>query len=133
MAIVFESLPFIAFHISEKGITAGKSDNSEPISSSELSNMQNHIRTELEVLKSMLKKWLNEHAECYPLYNSDTNDCNCNLDDCSAFALFAWGKERLSINEERNLKWYAFYNNLRHKPNSNLRMYSNKNNILFRI
>ena len=59
MAIVFESMPFLAYNITEKGVTKGTSDHSEPISNSELINMQNHIRTQLEVLKRMLKNFLN--------------------------------------------------------------------------
>ena len=56
IAIVYESLPFIANHISEKGITKNSSDNSEPISNTELTNIQNHLRTQLEFLKMNFKK-----------------------------------------------------------------------------
>ena len=126
MAIVYESMPFLAHHISEKGITAGHSDNSEPISSSELSNMQNHIRTQLEVLKKMLKQFLNEHKECFPSYDVDYSDCSCDNNDCDAFALFLWNSERIDVNNDRWLRYYNFYKELKHRPNSNVRLYSNK-------
>lgn len=126
MAIIYESMPFIAYSITEKGITKGKSENSEPISNSELSNMQNHIRTELEVLKRMLKHFLNDNKECFPLYDADGSDCNCNVNDCDAFALFIWNSERLDIENQRWLRYYNFYNELKHKPNANIRLYSNK-------
>lgn len=130
MAVIFESLPFLAYHISEKGITAGKSDNSEPISNVELVNMQNHIRTQLEVLKKMLKTFLNEHSECYPLYNADDTNCGCDdIDECGAFALFLWNSEKISINRE--LKWYNFYQKMKNRPNANLRIFSNKGNLLY--
>ena len=45
MAVTYEALPFIAYHFSEVGITAGKSDNSEPITNAQLTNIQNHLRT----------------------------------------------------------------------------------------
>lgn len=126
MAIVYESMPFLAYNITEKGLTKGKSENSEPITNSELTNVQNHIRTQLEILKSMLKSFLNEHKECYPSFDADDANCSCGIDDCSDFAVFLWNSERLDINSERWMKWYNFYNQIKHKPNANVRLYSNK-------
>lgn len=123
LAVVFESLPFLAHHISEKGITNGKSDNSEPISTIELSNIQNHIRTQLEVLKKQFKKWLNEHSSCYPLY-TPSDCCSNDLSDCEEFMLFNWGDRRIDINN-----WARFYLRTKMKPNSPIRLYSNKGNL----
>lgn len=131
MAIVYESLPFLAHHISEKGVTAGKSENSEPISPTELSNMQNNIRTQLDVLKRMLKNFINEHKECYPLFDADDSDCSCDINDCDAFAIFVWNSERLDIENQRWMKWYNFYNQIKHKPKADPRMFSNKRIIPF--
>lgn len=129
MAIVFESMPFLAYNITEKGVTKGKSDNSEPISNSELINMQNHIRTQLEVLKRMLKNFLNENSDCYPLFKSDDDCCTTtDIDDCGAFALFLWNANR--IDAHREMKWYNFYQKMKQNPNANIRLYSNNNRIL---
>lgn len=127
IAIVYESLPFIANHISEKGITKNSSDNSEPISNTELTNIQNHLRTQLEFLKMNFKKWLNEHAECYVLYNIDNCNSNCNIDDCDAFSLFQWNTNRLNISDKKYLNKYY---KMKNKPNSNNRLFSSNNNIL---
>lgn len=128
MAIVYESMPFLAYSITEKGITKGKSDNSDSITNSELSNMQNHIRTQLEVLKKMLKNFLNENSDCYPLFKPDDDCCTTtDIDDCGAFALFLWNANR--IDAHRELKWYNFYQKIKNKPNANLRLYSNKSCI----
>lgn len=126
MAIVYESMPFLAYNISEKGITKGKSENSEPITNIELTNVQNHLRTQLEVLKKMLKQFLNEHKECFPSYDVDDSDCSCDINDCEYFSLFVWNSERLDIQNQKWLKWYNFYNQIKNKPNANVRLYSNK-------
>lgn len=129
MAIVFESMPFLAYNITEKGVTKGKSDNSEPISNSELINMQNHIRTQLEVLKRMLKNFLNENSDCYPLFKSDDDCCTTtDIDDCGAFALFLWNANRIDVHRE--MKWYNFYQKMKQNPNANIRLYSNNSRIL---
>lgn len=129
MAIVFESMPFLAYNITEKGVTKGKSDNSEPISNSELINMQNHIRTQLEVLKRMLKNFLNENSDCYPLFKSDDDCCTTtDIDDCGAFALFLWNANRIDVHRE--MKWHNFYQKMKQNPNANIRLYSNNSRIL---
>ena len=128
MAIIHEAMPFLAYSITEKGITKGKSDNSDSISNTELNNVQNHIRTQLEVLKKMLKNFLNENSDCYPLYQSDDACCsNVDIDDCGAFALFLWNANRIDVHRE--MKWYNFYQKIKNKPNANLRLYSNNNCI----
>ena len=124
MAIVYEAMPFLAYSITEKGITKGKSDNSDSITNSEMSNIQNHIRTQLEVLKKMLKNFLNENSDCYPLYQYDDDCCSsADIDDCGSFALFLWNANR--IDAHRELKWYNFYQKMKSKPNANIRLYSN--------
>lgn len=128
MAIVYESIPFLAYNINEKGITKGKSENSEPVTNTEIINIQNHLRTQLEVLKKMLKSFLNEHSECYPLYDADDTCCNYNeLSDCDAFALFLWNSSTLNVDNEK--RWYNYYNKMKNKPNANVRLYSNNNRL----
>ena len=74
----------------------------------------------------MLKQFLNEHKECFPSYDVDYSDCSCDVNDCDAFMLFQWGSERIDVNNDRWLRYYNFYKELKHRPNSNVRLYSNK-------
>lgn len=69
--VVLEALPFIHSHITEKGITQGKSDNSDSISDATLGNITNHLESQIGVLKALLKDFLDAHSECYPLYVKD--------------------------------------------------------------
>lgn len=110
VATTYEALPFIAYHMSDKGITKGKSDNSESINGTELSNIQNHMRAELDVLKKQLINFLREHKDCYPLY-ADTN-CDCSV-DYSCVSAF------LDTSEKRN-----YYKQLL-QSNRNSRLFSN--------
>lgn len=75
-ATVYESLPVIWAHISEVGITKGKSDNSDSLDLKDMTYMTQHIRNQVEVLKDQLKKWICEHNESFPL--ADVCACGCN-------------------------------------------------------
>ena len=74
-ATVYEALPVIWAHISEVGITKGKSDNSDSLDLKDMTYMTQHIRNQVEVLKDQLKKWICEHADSFPL--ADVCACNC--------------------------------------------------------
>ena len=77
-AIVHEALPFVSYHLSQVGITKGKSDNSDSVSISDVNYIANQLRSQCEVMKSLLKKFLDSNAETYPLYYADdTIDCEC--------------------------------------------------------
>lgn len=81
-AIVYESLPFVGYHLSQVGITKGKSENSEPVSINDVNYISSQLRNQCETMKMLLKKFLDEHAEHYPLYYADnTVECNCECDD----------------------------------------------------
>lgn len=133
MAIVYESLPFIRSHISEVGITLGKSDNSDSISSTDTNNLLNHLRSQLEVLKSQLKEFLDKNKDCYPLYRSDDDCCSStNTNECDNFALFLWNTNDLSINDKtRTMYWYSLYQKLNDRPNIDTRIYPSKRHIPF--
>lgn len=77
-ATVFESLPMIWSHISEVGITKGKSDNSDSLDLKDMTYVTQHLRNQVEVLKDQLKKWLCEHQDYYPLLDV----CGCECDSC---------------------------------------------------
>lgn len=77
-AVAFEALPMVWAHISEVGITKGKSDNSDSLDLKDMTYVQNHIRAQVEARKDYCKKWLCEHYMHYPLLNV----CNCGCDCC---------------------------------------------------
>ena len=80
-AITYESLPFVGYHLSQVGITKGKSENSEPVSINDVNYISTQLRNQCETMKKLLKKFLDENAEHYPLYYADnTVECNCDND-----------------------------------------------------
>lgn len=74
-ATVFEALPMIWSHISEVGVTKGKSDNSDSLDLKDMTWVTQHLRNQVEVLKDQLKKWICEHQDSFPL--ADVCACNC--------------------------------------------------------
>lgn len=80
-AITYESLPFVGYHLSQVGITKGKSEISEPVSINDVNYISTQLRNQCETMKMLLKKFLDENAEHYPLYYADNNaECNCDND-----------------------------------------------------
>ena len=75
-ATVYEALPVIWAHISEVGVTKGKSDNSDSLDLKDMTYVSQHLRNQVEVLKDQLKKWICEHYESFPL--ADVCACGCN-------------------------------------------------------
>lgn len=74
-ATVLEALPMIWSHISEVGVTKGKSDNSDSLDLKDMTYVSQHLRNQVEVLKDQLKKWICEHNESFPL--ADVCACGC--------------------------------------------------------
>lgn len=70
-SICYEALPFIAYHFSQVGVTKGKSDNSDSVSINDVNFISGTLRTQVEVMKGQLKKFLEEHSDVYPLYKPD--------------------------------------------------------------
>ena len=124
-AIVYESLPFVGYHLSQVGITKGKSENSEPVSINDVNYISTQLRNQCETMKKLLKKFLDENAEHYPLYYADnTVDCNCD-NDCEwdwiyhyytdgTYDKYAWQR---SVAEHRMRKF---------KPNSYNQLYTTR-------
>ena len=80
-AIVYESLPFVSYHLSQVGITKGKSENSDSVSINDVNYISTQLRNQCETMKMLLKKFLDEHAEHYPLYYAADNvECNCDYE-----------------------------------------------------
>ena len=124
-AITYESLPFVGYHLSQVGITKGKSEISEPVSINDVNYISTQLRNQCETMKKLLKKFLDENAEHYPLYYADNNaECNCN-DECGwdwiyhyytdgTYDKYAWQR---SVAEHRMRKF---------KPNSYNQLYSTR-------
>lgn len=124
-AITYESLPFVGYHLSQVGITKGKSEISEPVSINDVNYISTQLRNQCETMKKLLKKFLDENAEHYPLYYADNNaECNCD-DECGwdwiyhyytdgTYDKYAWQR---SVAEHRMRKF---------KPNSYNQLYSTR-------
>lgn len=74
-ATVYESLPILWSHISEVGITKGKSESSESLTLKDMTYVQQHIRGQVEVLKDQVKKYICEHSNYFPM--ADMCSCGC--------------------------------------------------------
>ena len=124
-AITYESLPFVGYHLSQVGITKGKSEISEPVSINDVNYISTQLRNQCETMKKLLKKFLDENAEHYPLYYADnTVECNCD-NDCEwdwiyhyytdgTYDRYQWQR---SVAEHRMRKF---------KPNSYNQLYSTR-------
>ena len=80
IAVLYESLPFVWSHISQVGITKGKSDNSDSVDNNDLSYINTHVKAQLDYAKKYLRDWLDEYQINFPLYKQEANDCSCNID-----------------------------------------------------
>ena len=76
-ATCLEGLPFLWAHISEVGVTKGKSDNSDSLDLKDMTYVSQHLRNQVEVLKDQLKKWICEHYTYYPLADVCACECSC--------------------------------------------------------
>lgn len=118
-AIVYEALPFMMYHISEVGITKGKSENSESVSSHDVNYINNHLRTQVENMKQGLKDFLERNKQHYPLYKPE-NTC---INDTSDFFFYEGydGVDKYTLAK--------ILNNMTLKngaPNPNQKLYSTK-------
>jgi len=77
-AVTYEALPTLWLHTSEVSITKGKSDNSDPATLKDMTYYESFIRRQLEARKDYFIKWLDSHADSFPLYHPT----NCGCDSC---------------------------------------------------
>ena len=76
LALMEVCMPYLAMHITEIGITLGKSDNSDSASIDHINYLTNYVRSQMEPLKTRLIDFLNEHSDLYPLYKKPTSVCS---------------------------------------------------------
>lgn len=76
-ATCLEGLPFLWSHISEVGITLGKSDNSDSVNLKDMTYIEGHLRRQVEFLKDSVKRFICEYHESYPLADVCACQCSC--------------------------------------------------------
>ena len=84
-ATCLEGLPFIWTHLSEVGITKGKSENSESISLKDITYIEAHLRRQVEFLKDAFINWICSHQDSFPIFNPK-GVCPCCDSCCDADA-----------------------------------------------
>ena len=75
LALMEVCMPYLAMHITEVGITKGKSENSDSADVNDINYLTNYVRSQMEPLKNKLISFLKNNKDLYPLYK-DT-DCTC--------------------------------------------------------
>lgn len=118
-SIVYEALPFIMFDMNEKGVTKGKSENSEPISASDREYINTHIRSQVEVLKKQLKDFLDANKEYYPLYKSPGYSCGNDTCGDDLWLLQYHGADRETLQKLINIRRI-----IKDAPNPHCQIYS---------
>lgn len=56
LCLVEMCLPYISYHLTQVGITKGKSNNSESVGIDELNYLKNHLTSQIEVLRELILK-----------------------------------------------------------------------------
>lgn len=95
LAVMYEALPFCWAHLSQVGITLGKSDNSDSIANKDIAYLTTHIKSQLEFQKNQLKKFMVRNAEYFPLYDKDVYD---DVSVKTTKSIFAIPKDMVDIN-----------------------------------
>lgn len=82
MATCLIAMPFISYRFSEVGITQGYSENSQGVSISGINYITERLTAQVNTMKRLLKKFLDDNAEHYPLYpTKDRCSCECSGED----------------------------------------------------
>lgn len=75
LALMEVCMPYLAIHVSEVGLTLGKSENSESVGIDHINYLTNYVRSQMEPLKNKLISFLKNNKDLYPLYKD--KDYNC--------------------------------------------------------
>lgn len=75
LALMEVCMPYLAMHITEVGITLGKSENSDSADVNDINYLTNYVRSQMEPLKNKLISFLKNNKDLYPLYKDI--DCTC--------------------------------------------------------
>jgi hypothetical protein len=95
IAVLYESLPFCWAHLTQVGLTKGKSDNSDSIENKDIAYLNTHIKSQLDYAKKYLKDWLDSYSNNYPLYTKEETCCSkpMNVD----FNVYGLKKDKIDI------------------------------------
>lgn len=96
IAVLYESLPFVWAHVSQVGITKGKSDNSDSVENRDIAYLNTHIKAQLDYAKKYLKEWLDEYAVNFPLYKKEEDEC-CKPLDSSKLDIYNIRKDDIEL------------------------------------
>lgn len=75
LALMEVCMPYLAMHITEVGITKGKSENSDSADVNDINYLTNYVRSQMEPLKSKLISFLKNNKDLYPLYKDIDYNC----------------------------------------------------------
>lgn len=75
LALMEVCMPYLAMHITEVGITKGKSENSDSADVNDINYLTNYVRSQMEPLKNKLTSFLKNNKDLYPLYKDKDIDC----------------------------------------------------------
>lgn len=75
LALMEVCMPYLAIHVSEIGLTLGKSENSESVGIEDINYLTNYVRSQMEPLKSKLISFLKNNKDLYPLYKDIDYNC----------------------------------------------------------
>ena len=95
LAVLYESLPFVWAHVSQVGITKGKSDNSDSLENKDLSYLNTHVKAQLDYAKSYLREWLDEYQINFPLYKKE-DECCSSIDE-SHLDIYTTTKDNIEL------------------------------------
>lgn len=125
IAITYESLHFVAYHLSETGITRGKSENSDSVTTKDVNFIHERLRDQLELLKKYLIKFLDDNASLYPLYKPAGETCACSCEKGDEWLWdYYFGSGTNGINRYSIERMRARCMAEKFKPNPNLLLYS---------
>lgn len=124
-AICYEALPVISYHFSAVGVTKGKSENSDSVSINDINYISSHLRNQIELMKSYLKKFLEDNKDLYPLYVSDNEGCECTHTD-NDHLIWDYYFNGGSMDRYDLQKWLYARLASKHKPNPRCQLYSTK-------
>ena len=72
-----QTLPFAYAHVSQVGVTKGKSENSDSVELKDITYLTSHLRATVEELKKFTFTWLSERAGSYPKWDPNEAFCGC--------------------------------------------------------
>ena len=77
VCFTLQALPFAYAHVSQVGVTKGKSDNSDSVDLKDITYLTGHLRSNAEELKRFTFRWLSAHMGSFPTWEPESEFCGC--------------------------------------------------------